>query len=192
MKIYTRTGDHGETSLFTGERVSKNDPFIHALGTVDECNSALGLALAHLPKEDSFSAVQYQIEMVQHALFDLGASLATPLSRSTLKKTEKTRFDDEATRKLELWMDEMGSLLPPLKNFILPGGHPASAALHLARSICRRAERNTVFLDQSEINQSVVVYLNRLSDYLFMLARYVNSLTMSPETLWDSHKSLTH
>lgn len=190
MKIYTKTGDRGETSLFTGERVSKNDPFMHALGTVDECNSTLGLARCYLPEEAVFQQARDQLEMIQHALFDLGAALATPRSRATSSKLERTRFDDEAIKTIEQWIDAMDATLPPLKAFILPGGHSAAATLHLARAICRRAERNVVYLQSSDVYDRVIIYLNRLSDYLFTLARYINTLSKSPETIWKSHKGL--
>lgn len=192
MKIYTRTGDNGETSLFTGKRVPKNDPFIEAIGTVDECNSAIGFALSHLPSELSFDEAREQLETIQHALFDLGASLATPRSSGSAAKLEKTRFDDEEIALLEKWIDFYMEELPPLKNFILPGGHPCGAALHLARSICRRAERLVIPLQrEGDVNKNVVIYLNRLSDYLFVVSRYLNLLCKKPETLWEHHK-LTH
>src|SRR5262249_44233137 len=133
-KIYTRTGDKGTTSLFSGQRVSKDHPFIEALGSVDEGNSALGLAFACLPNESGFAHMKEQLEMIQHAVFDLGAALATPRTCHETKKLEKTRFDHEAIEILEKWIDAMDEQLPPLKTFILPGGHLAAAALHLARS----------------------------------------------------------
>ena len=190
MKIYTKTGDKGETSLFTGQRVSKTDPFIEALGTVDECNSALGMALAFLPQTSAMHPVRQQLETIQHALFDVGAALATPLTRAASSKLKKTRFDHEEIEELEKWIDRMELELPPLKAFILPGGHPAGAALHLARSICRRAERRAIRLN-ADVSETVLIYLNRLSDYLFSVSRYVNFLIKSPETLWVPHK-LTH
>lgn len=187
MKIYTKTGDKGQTSLYSGQRVQKNDPFIEAVGTVDECNSAIGVAVAHLPKANA--KVKYQLETIQHALFDVGAAIATPRTRAINSKLEKTRFDLEAAQCLEQWIDEMESELQPLTTFILPGGHPAGAHLHLARSICRRAERITVPLNQhAEVSDHVLIYLNRLSDYLFVASRYINHLNHSPETKWEHHK----
>lgn len=190
MKIYTKTGDKGETSLFTGQRVPKTDPFIEALGTVDECNSALGTALAFLPQTVEMTAIRQQLETVQHALFDVGAALATPRTKALDSKLKKTRFDEEEIEQLEKWIDKMESELPPLKEFILPGGHPAGAVLHLARSICRRSERCVIPLNE-DVSDTVLIYLNRLSDYLFSVSRYVNFLVKCPETKWMPHK-LTH
>lgn len=187
MKIYTKTGDKGETSLFTGQRVPKTDPFIEALGSVDECNSALGTALAFLQQTPEMKEVRQQLETIQHALFDVGAALATPRTRAGQSKLEKTRFDEEEIEELEKWIDKMESELPPLKEFILPGGHPAGAALHLARSICRRAERRVIPLN-ADVSETVLIYLNRLSDYLFSVSRYVNFIVKCPETKWMPHK----
>lgn len=188
-KIYTRTGDKGETSLYTGQRVPKNDPFIDAVGSVDECNSAIGVAVANLPKEKSCDKIREQLTHIQHALFDVGAAIATPRTRAQANKLEKTRFDHESTTLLEQWMDEMELELSPLKTFILPSGHSAGAHLHLARSLCRRAERVVVPLNQhADVSDHVFVYLNRLSDYLFVLSRYVNKTLGCPETTWEPHK----
>lgn len=188
-KIYTKTGDQGETSLFTGQRVTKDDPFIQALGTVDECNSTIGIALSHLPHEGPFDAIREQLEVIQHALFDLGAALATPRTRAGVAKIDKTRFDPEETALLEECIDAMEKELPTLHTFILPGGHPSGAALHLARSICRRAEREVAPLNRhADVSDHVTIYLNRLSDYLFVISRYVNMLLKSPERLWEHHK----
>ena len=188
-KIYTKTGDKGETSLFTGKRVPKNDQFIEALGTVDECNSAIGVALAHMPRSDKFKKSREQLEIIQHALFDVGAAVATPLTSAKADKIKMTRFDGEAIQVLELWIDAMQAELPELHAFILPGGESSGAMLHLARGICRRAERVCVPLNlNGDINDDVLKYLNRLSDYLFVVSRYVNQLANSPETLWQHHK----
>jgi len=190
MKIYTKTGDSGETSLFTGKRVPKDDAFMHALGTVDECNSVLGIALSHLPDTDDFLPCRIQLVAIQHALFDLGAAIATPRSSAKENKIKKTLFGSEGTAQLEQWIDEMEEELPKLKTFILPGGHPSSANIHLARSICRRAERHSIPLNNhAAVTDHVIIYLNRLSDYLFTLARMINHLTNSPETLWEHHVS---
>lgn len=189
MKIYTRTGDKGETSLFTGQRVPKNDPFIDALGTVDELNCAIGAALSFMPEANSLTETRKQLLQIQHTLFDLGAALATPRTRAANAKIEKTRFDHDGTELLEQWMDKMEEALHPLKTFILPGGHPCGAMLHLARGFCRRAERLVVPLYQhTDVSEHVLVYLNRLSDYLFVVSRYVNQLCNKPETLWEHHK----
>lgn len=192
-KIYTRTGDKGMTSLFSGERVPKDNLFVEALGCVDEGNSALGVALSFLPRDKQFSSTIEQLETIQHALFDVGAALATPRSCDQNQKLEKTSFDHEAIEWLEKWIDAMESHLPPLKTFILPGGHPAGASLHLSRSLIRRAERQVMPLyEQADVSQAVLVYLNRLSDYLFMASRYVNHLLAVPEKQWQPHKSLHH
>lgn len=189
MKIYTKTGDKGETSLFTGQRVPKNDPFIEALGTVDECNSAIGASIALLGNNPKLSKTKEQLETIQHSLFDLGAALATPRTRAAASKIEKTRFENEDIEMLEKWMDAMDLELPKLQAFILPGGHPAGAMLHLARSICRRAERIVIPLHhQADVSEHVVMYLNRLSDYLFVASRYINHQLQVPETLWEQHK----
>lgn len=191
MAIYTRTGDKGMTSLFSGERVPKDNPFIDAIGTVDEGNSAIGLALSLLPQEENFKSTRSQLELIQHALFDVGAALATPRTCHETKKLEKTRFDHEAIELLEKWIDAMDVQLPVLKKFILPGGHSAGAALHLSRSIIRRAERLVMPLyEQADVTQAVLVYLNRLSDYLFIVSRFVNQQLQLPETHWEPHKAL--
>lgn len=193
MKIYTRTGDKGTTSLFTGERVHKNDPFIEALGSVDEGNSALGAALSFLPKEELFQKTRMQLEWIQHALFDVGAALATPRTKGNDQKLEKTRFGHEAIDLLEKWIDEMELQLPHLNYFILPGGHPSGAMLHLARSMIRRAERAVVPLyEQADVTAEVLVYLNRVSDYLFVVSRFVNHLLQVPETKWEIHKKIVN
>lgn len=190
IKIYTRTGDKGETSLYSGGRVWKDDPLMHAIGTVDECNTTLGVVLSHLPKEKSFLPIKEQLEKIQHALFDIGAALATPRTRATTKKISYTRFEDDATKHLEEWIDAMEESLPPLTNFILPGGHPAAAFLHQARSVCRRAERQCIPSNlHHDVSDGIMRYLNRLSDYLFVLSRYVNLLTKEKETPWLKHTS---
>lgn len=191
MKIYTRTGDKGTTSLFTGERVKKNDRFIEALGAVDECNSTLGTALSFIPKEGVFQTSIDQLEIIQHALFDLGAALATPRNTASDQKIQKTRFDEEGTLLLEKWIDEMETHLPPLHTFILPGGHPAGAFLHLSRSLTRRAERTIIALnEEGDVSDPVLTYLNRLSDYLFVASRFLNHKLNVPETCWQPHKNL--
>lgn len=187
LKIYTRLGDKGTTSLYTGERIAKNESLIEAVGSVDECNSALGVAIASLPPE--CVSVKEQLVRIQHTLFDVGAAIATPRTRASQVKLEKTRFDADGTYLLEQWIDSMEQELSPLRTFILPGGHPAGAALHLARSLCRRAERVLVpLIQKAEVSESVFVYLNRLSDYLFVVSRYVNKLLNCPETPWEPHK----
>ncbi len=188
MRIYTKTGDQGETALFSGNRVPKDDSFVHALGTVDELSAALGLSIAFLPTDEAFSIYKEQLEEIQHTLFDLGAAVATPRTKASEDKIGKTRFDAEGTKQLEEWMDQMSKELPPLRQFILPGGHTAAAHLHMARNICRRAERHAVPLFRhGAVSEKVIVYLNRLSDYLFVLTRRVNQLTHAVETPWKQH-----
>jgi cob(I)alamin adenosyltransferase len=160
VKIYTKTGDAGETSLFGGARVPKNDPRIEAYGTVDELNSFLGLARAAWPH----SPLDPQFERIQSDLFDVGAHLASPGT------SRFTGVDPEHIADLERTIDAMESELPPLRNFILPGGSAPAAQLHVARTICRRAERLVVALG----GDPSVVFLNRLSDFLFVAARYAN------------------
>lgn len=186
-KIYTKTGDQGETSLFSGQRVSKNDPTIEALGTVDEANCAIGLAIAFLPSDPPYEEIKKQLLTVQNTLFDLGASLATPRTRASETKLKKTRFGNEGILQLEQWIDQLDALLSPLHTFILPGGHPAGAQLHIARSITRRAERLIVPIHQhSDVSEPVLTYINRLSDYLFVAARTLNHLAQVPEPHWQN------
>jgi len=189
MPIYTRTGDKGETSLFTGQRVPKNDPLIEAIGSIDECNSAIGVAISFIPQDPPFTIIHEQLNIIQHALFDVGAALATPRTSAESAKINKTRFDQEEITLLEKWIDNMTKELQELHNFILPGGHTSGAMLHLARSLCRRAERLVIPLNnRSDVSDNVIIYLNRLSDYLFMASRYVNNLTNNPEKKWQPHK----
>lgn len=188
MKIYTRTGDKGKTTLFNGQKVSKSCVNIEGIGAVDECNSAIGCAIAQLPETPIFASHREQLTLIQHALFDLGAALATPRTASNEEKISKTRFDHHGTETLEAWIDAMEQDLPPLKTFILPGGHPAGAFLHLARSLSRRAERAVLpCFESSDVSGDVLVYLNRLSDYLFVASRRVNHLAEVPETAWIHH-----
>ena len=188
MRIYTKTGDKGETALLSGTRVPKNHPHIEAYGTVDECNSAIGLACSLMAKESCLVHLNVQLESIQKSLFDLGAALSLPLSEVREKDwlSVKTDYASEICS-LETWMDKMTEDLPQLKQFILPGGTSASSALHLARTICRRAERLLLpLLESNSVNVSMLSYLNRLSDYLFVLSRYVNYLFNIPDQLWHS------
>lgn len=181
MKIYTKKGDQGYTSLFGGKEIEKNNIRLHAYGTVDELNSALGIALTH---EVSDSGKEILNEL-QDQLFVLGADLATLPS----KKTKIDRINSQHVEQLEIWIDKLEEDLPPLTTFILPGGAPAGATLHFARTVCRRAERNTAeLLESGEANQFCLVYLNRLSDLLFVLARYENRHGGVGETQWISKK----
>lgn len=178
MKIYTRTGDEGETSLFAGGRVRKDDLRVETYGTVDELNSLLGLARAQrLP-----TPADGWVEAIQNALFTLGADLATPLESSPAWLVRMTAAPITA---LEEGIDTMDADLEPLKAFILPGGTLAAATIHVARTVCRRAERLCVALaGEGGANPEALRYLNRLSDYLFTLARWVNLQAGEAETKW--------
>jgi len=178
MKIYTKTGDKGTTALLGGTRVSKHHLRIEAYGTVDELNSFLGLARDHLTSEDDR---QLLLE-IQERLFTLGATLATEPSKTNVKKPDLTEGDIET---LEKAIDAMNLQLLELKNFILPGGHPAVSALHIARSVCRRAERATTRISETEqVDEIIIRYLNRLSDFLFVLARKVGKDLSINEIPW--------
>ena len=171
MKIYTRTGDRGETSLFGGSRVAKDDPRIEAYGSIDELNSTIGVARATWAS----SPIDKQLETIQSDLFDIGARLAAP---------GNDRFagvNPQRITELERAIDAMESELQPLTSFIIPGGSPAAAQLHVARTVCRRAERRVVALENET---ATVTYLNRLSDYLFVAARYANRGHGVPDTPW--------
>ncbi|SEJ68079.1 cob(I)alamin adenosyltransferase [Bhargavaea ginsengi] len=170
MKIYTRTGDKGQTSLIYGKRVPKTDPLVEAYGTCDEANSAIGLGLSHLHQEffDGKDELMAAFHQIQTVLFHVGAELATPEGKEVKWKLEKPEIE-----KLEQWIDRYDGELPPLKNFILPGGHPAAAGLHYARTVVRRAERASLLVGD-HVNSDVLAYLNRLSDFLFVAARYIN------------------
>ena len=179
MKIYTKTGDKGTTALYGGERVSKDARRVSAYGTVDEANAALGLARAYLEDEGLGS----DIAKLQNALFDLGADLASP--HSSRYRENIVAIDEEDVAHLERLIDTLEEELSPLQNFILPGGHPAAAALHVARGVTRRAERKVVeLMHEAEVNEHVGVYLNRLSDLLFVMSRVVNARSGVPETEW--------
>lgn len=177
MKIYTKTGDAGETGLLGGVRVRKDSARIEAYGTVDELNALLGTARTEELTED----LNQLIETIQHQLFQLGAELAAPDAPSQ----GTTRIDDPHVRWLEERIDSLDSGLPPLKSFILPGGTRAAATLHVARSVCRRAERRVVQLGATEsVSTTVVTYLNRLGDLLFVVARFANHSSGIPDVLW--------
>ena len=179
MKIYTKTGDSGETSLFDGTRVSKTDPRVVAYGDVDEVQAALGVArAAGLPKDLDEMCVS-----LQRDLFALGARLADP-SHKIAKRVEKIVIDDASITRLEGWIDRLDTEIPALRHFILSDGSPAGAALHLARTVCRRAERSVLSLGKDAVEPIVIVYLNRLPDLLFTMARAANHRAGSPETPW--------
>ena len=181
MRIYTRTGDKGDTGLFGGGRVGKDDARVEAYGEVDELNAVLGLArsIELMPRIDEV------LVPIQRDLFSLGALLATPEHEKMRQHLEKARIDDERIAQLERAIDAGEVELEPLRAFILPGGTPKAAALHVARTVCRRAERRVVALRRDvEIPELVVVYLNRLSDLLFVLARVANRRAGAGEVTW--------
>ncbi|ARA92877.1 MAG: cob(I)yrinic acid a,c-diamide adenosyltransferase [Bacteroidetes bacterium] len=181
MKIYTRTGDTGSTALFGGGRVSKDHPRIRAYGTVDEANSVLGLARSHLQAQPGADLAEPILGRLQEELFVLGADLATPLDAGPTVP----RIDPRHVLRLEEDIDRLEADLPPLKHFILPGGTPAAATLHVARTVCRRAERHVVEAMADEpLNEQGLIYLNRLSDLLFVLARWVNRRAGVSESTW--------
>ncbi|HMO38976.1 MAG TPA: cob(I)yrinic acid a,c-diamide adenosyltransferase [Saprospiraceae bacterium] len=177
QKIYTKTGDQGETSLFGGKRLPKHHLRIEAYGTVDELNSWVGL----LRDSTADESVQSLLKNVQDRLFTLGSNLASDPDKDMLTPDI---LEADVTA-LETAMDEMNETLPPLKNFILPGGHPTVSHAHIARCVCRRAERQVVALAQNEPVEMIVVrYLNRLSDYLFVLARKLATDLGAAEVVW--------
>lgn len=180
MKIYTRTGDDGTTGLYGGERRAKSDPRVAAYGSVDEANSVIGLARAHL-MDDGLDSV---LAEVQNALFDVGADLATPLDARQRSRIDPLNAADVA--RLEGMIDRFSEELEPLSAFILPGGTAAAAALHLARTVTRRAEREVIALREREpVSAELIAYLNRLSDLLFTLARLTNVRQGVSETRWS-------
>jgi cob(I)alamin adenosyltransferase len=181
-KLYTRTGDAGSTALGTKRRVSKDDSRVIAYGTVDELNALLGWALAHGLSEQITQA----LPPIQNQLFHLGSELAFPPEEGV--QIEIPRIAQHHIDALEKLIDELNETLGPLKNFILPGGSPGAAALQLARTVCRRAERELVTLSRrDETRPEALAFLNRLSDALFVMARYENHQRGISEPLWDSH-----
>jgi len=183
MKIYTKTGDAGETGLFGGGRVPKDDPRVRAYGEVDEANAAIGFAASLEPQDFESSLIQ----TIQRDLFTIGAELAAPDPAKLAKALARsgTTVNASDVGALEDVIDNHEAKLLPLKNFILPGGTPKAAAFHLARTVCRRAERSVVALARDQkINASIIHYLNRLSDLLFVLARAVNAQAGRPDITW--------
>ncbi|KAJ2497844.1 hypothetical protein GGH96_004799 [Coemansia sp. RSA 1972] len=173
MKVYTRTGDKGTSSLFTGERRDKNDSVFAALGTTDELSSMLGLAIAHLESTPASSIIP-RLEIIQCLLQDVGSNVATPINSKSQAKVKRTRFDAQNMHctRLEEWIDEYAEGLPVHRSFILPSGGLAASTLHVARTICRRAERELVLLLE-DIDKETFMFVNRLSDFLFVAARWV-------------------
>jgi cob(I)alamin adenosyltransferase len=179
MKIYTKGGDRGETSLIGGQRVSKDDLRLEAYGTIDELNSVIGLARASAAS----SRLDAELALVQSDLFDIGAQLAAEAADSRFPGASETRVEE-----LERSIDSMEALLEPLKNFILPGGTELAARLHLARTVCRRGERLIVSLHRDDLG-ATVTYVNRLSDYLFVAARFANHEAGVEDVVWKRTKN---
>ncbi len=181
-RLYTRTGDRGETGLFGGRRVPKDHPRVVAYGTIDELNSVLGVASSFIRERSLITLLQ----SVQNELFNIGAELASDQPVRRAKNAASVfRLDDARTRRLEALIDDYDARVPPLRTFVLPAGTTAASLLHLARTVCRRAERAVVTLDRSErVNPNLIAYLNRLCDLLFVLARYVNKAARRRELPW--------
>lgn len=194
MKIYTRGGDRGETGLFGGRRVPKTDPRVRAYGSVDEANAAIGLALAFDEREARERAGEVvdreRLRRVQEDLFALGARLAADDPERARRKGAIPELGPDRVQALEAWIDELDEELPALDAFVLPGGSPVGAQLHVARTVCRRAERAVVSLaaDDPELRETVLPYLNRLSDLLFTLARAANHRQGAAERAWRGRR----
>lgn len=185
FKIYTKTGDKGETSLYGGTRVSKASARVESYGTIDELNSFIGVARAEITD----GKVLAQLQKIQFDLFTIGSEAATPTDKMLLANG-KSRLDlmisETEITELEQWMDAFEEQLEPLKFFILPNGGKAASSLHVCRTVCRRAERAMVFLNENEeVRPELIKYLNRLSDYLFVLARYVSKISGGKEEYWN-------
>jgi cob(I)alamin adenosyltransferase len=180
MKIYTKTGDKGETSLIGGTRVPKHHIRIESYGTVDELNSWIGL----INDQDIAQESKTILSEIQDRLFTIGSSLASDPEKSKIKIPDLHASDIEL---LENQIDKMNEMLPEMRHFILPGGHTSISYCHLARCVCRRAERNVIHLHETEyVNEMVIVYLNRLSDYLFVLARFIGHQLNVNEIAWKA------
>lgn len=185
MKIYTKTGDSGDTGLFGGARVSKSHPRVAAYGDVDELNASLGVARAALVAAND-PELAAMLEQIQRDLFALGARLADP-GHAIADRVTKAAVTDADIARLEGWIDALEAALPPLRRFILAGGSQAGASLHLARTVCRRAERGMVGLlagDKGAFEAELLVYINRLSDLLFVMARRANQRAGTAEREW--------
>lgn len=181
MKIYTRTGDGGDTALFGGGRVAKHHVRVEAYGTVDELNAVIGWCVV----EVADASIRERLQALQHDLFALGAELATPPARERRTRPETPPLPTARIASMETWIDEADNELSPLRAFVLPGGTPGAAALHVARTVCRRAERAVVALAEAdEVAEGVVAYLNRLSDLLFTFARLENARAGVADVEW--------
>ncbi len=181
MRIYTKTGDEGQTGLFGGGRVAKDHPRVMAYGDVDELNAAIGLARSTEPT----GLFDPELEAIQRDLFSLGGQLASPDPDKVRAALSKADLGDSRVAEFERAMDAADQELAPLRAFVLPAGCPKATALHLARTVCRRAERSTVALARdAEVPPLFLIYLNRLSDYLFVLARLANHREGRPDVTW--------
>jgi cob(I)alamin adenosyltransferase len=181
MKIYTKTGDKGGTSLFNGERVRKNSLRVNCYGTTDELNSIIGLARAFGAEDD----LDADLKMISHALFNLGSDLATPLTPTP--KHEPPRITKEQIEGLESLIDKYTAIIPPIRYFVLPGGSKRGAFLHQARTVCRRSERLvSELLEHEELGENTLAYINRLSDYLFVASRYANFKENIEDIKWEA------
>ena len=186
MKIYTRTGDGGETALFGAGRVKKDHPRVRAMGEVDELNAAIGWSVTQVHVDES----RERLRSLQHELFAIGAELATPPAEPGRARPETPDIDGRSVERMERWIDEMTAELPELRAFVLPGGTKGAAALHLARTVCRRAERAVVALSEDQgVEERILSYLNRLSDLLFTLARFENHRAGSGDTQWEKSRT---
>lgn len=182
MKIYTRTGDKGMTSLLTGKRVLKSDIRVESYGTIDELNSSIGAALSFLP-ESKFKTLIKELHQIQSDLFEIGSNLAS-------HETQPLPFLNDRVLSFEKLIDTLSENLPPLKNFILPGGNRGAALFHVCRTLTRRAERRLVALSQVEkIDNAYIIYLNRLSDLFFVIARNINHANKTAEIKWMKKQS---
>jgi cob(I)alamin adenosyltransferase len=187
VKIYTKTGDAGETALFGGGRVGKDHIRVATYGTVDELNASIGWAVTQVVDAD----IRARLSLLQHDLFTIGSELATPPSREGRTRPEVPLLPIGRIGEMEAWMDLADTELPELRAFVLPGGTPGAAALHVARTICRRAERAVVHLAADEsVDADVITYLNRLSDLLFTLARLENERHGTGDVEWEKNPQL--
>ena len=189
IKVYTKTGDKGTSSLYNLERRTKDDPIFEALGDTDELNAAIGIAREFCIQSNN--GLNKKLIEIQSRLMDIGSAIATPISsnKSNESKIKHVEFDTENITNLEEWIDELDESLPALRNFILPSGGLSSSHLHLARAICRRCERHVVPLkNNNDITDSVSIYLNRLSDFLFVAARYAAQYDKQSEIVYQKER----
>ena len=186
FKVYTKSGDKGKTSLATGERVPKSDLRIECYGTIDELNALVGMLRDTLPKNQIFSESASILLWVQNLLFDIGAEVSS--NSESISRIALNRFNNDHVNSLEKHIDKISEELPPLKNFVLPGGHFAASQTHLLRTVCRRAERLLVrynsMPDTDSISENILIFMNRLSDYFFVLSRFIVIMTNNEEITW--------